>query len=333
MSFSERPRFDKGSRERNINRTGGDSDEFSWNWNWPKLSTPGNIEDLAEDTTREVLEINRFMQSGFHFTLQNVFSPDFITFHMIHVGKEDPSQGDDEFERASYTFGGVCNFGNISTNGRISDSGLSMCSVEYSSKFVDASFQGQFLDADRSAFEIALGGSFDNSKLQAKIGQVTGVNFCTPLTKNFDAATELYLMMQGDLYTKYCLKYKNHRTVEDAQGEHTYKGNTMATVILGPTTEVDLNYTKEIMKNFKLVTGLSLTHEENNWDSTWKIGYNYKGDQQSGMGNMRVLLDPSGVSAMLSEVAVSETAMLSVSSKLNYSCNIYDFGIQLMAQM
>jgi len=66
--------------------------------------------------------------------------------------------------------------------------------------------------------------------------------------------------------------------------------------------------------------------------SVFKLGYSFKSDLP-GTSTARAMLDTTGGVACIVEDAINEACQLTVTAKMNYYKNLYDFGFGVLVSM
>jgi len=289
------------------------SEESSSNWKrFPNLKAPGRIEKLSH--MRELMEIKKFLFSGFLLQVQYLISRNFIVGHAIALGKDDMfmmKEGEDEPERGSYSFTGQYVGKNYHLNGMFSLGGVSQSMFQFKKGGFGILLNGQAV-GENFAFELDSFYQFHDSLIEARLQtKEMGLAFTQAITPNLAFGSE-YMIGQGYVYNKFIFRYKDR------------EARTKKTISITKGTnknELRLYYSKKATKNLEFLSAYRLTKKKN-YTSNWYFGYLSKSQRAM----VKSLMDGTGNISTLVEMPFSSVSSLSICGNINYRLNSYDFG-------
>jgi len=199
-----------------------------------------SLDDMLKNV-KEVVEIQRYLFSGFQFTYHNLLDKKFYNTHTFHFGKIDPAIDLDDENNADvnvawYGFGGIYKDDKQSLVGRITTQGNTTASYCYNGDLVKFNFKGQYAKKIYAEGDIALNLSGSWVELKASNTYI-GFGFTTPLTKSISFGSEMLISPVSYLISqRYILQYKGK------VGKSKYSGVFSN---LGSKTDIDLYYEKK----------------------------------------------------------------------------------------
>jgi len=294
----------------------------------PSLKNAGKFEAM-NDKAAEVLEFENHTYNGLQLTLQNVLLKDFMTAHMLCLGKReniDPWTGDKDDERSLYGFTSFLKTTNWMFNGRWSTGGMTRAVAQYERGMLSASLSGQFSeDEKKTGWEADAAITRGDMCLQGKIqGPTLGISYTQPIWPNYSMGCEyFYSPLSGGSR----IKWLGRRENPDGGSTSVV---TYATGIGPSPSQLSFCYTRAIFKTLDVTTALDISRDtKDRITSVYKIGYNMKSENMSVKGVVDSTLK---VVAMIDE-PLSEAFMLQFSAKMDFPKNVYDFGVGVMMSM
>jgi len=298
---------------------------------YPKFTNVGKF-DSMNDRANDILEVENHCWQGLTLTVQNVLHRNFMTAHTIALGKKpniNPYTGEKDDEHSLYGYTAYVRTDNWTVNSRWTTSGVVRGMAQYERGAFSASASGQFATDDKKcAWEADAALSKWDFCLQGKIqGPSLGLAYTQPITSKFSVGTEFFISPLAPTTSNTRLKLL---------GKHE-NAAANSTAVIGLTTgigpnQLNINYTKSVLKNLDFVTGLDVTHnpKDKQWSSVYKLGYSLKTPENS---TLRGLVDSTFKVVCMVEEPLSEVVMFQMSAKIDFPKNEYDIGFGLMVNM
>jgi len=274
------------------------------------------VDDMLKNS-KEILEVSRYLFSGFQFTVHNLIARKFFDSHNFHFGKIDPSvQQDDEhvdLNLAWYSFGALYKDDKNSITGRTTTNGTVNGTWSYKGDKFRWNLKGKM--SKLSYGELDLAYNFYGSWLEAKFSNTSvGLGFTSPITPNTSFGAELLISPVSEIISKrYILQHKNKE-----------KGEIYTGLLTNVTdkTELELFYSKKIKNSLRFLSALQLHRSKEEWTSNFYLGYSCK----SKYIQIRALIDGQMAVSSVIEIPFSVFMGIVLSGKINYPKNDYDFG-------
>jgi len=179
---------------------------------------------------------------------------------------------------------------------------------------------GQFSDDERkSGWEADVAYTKGDMCAQLKVQGLVGIgaSYTQPITPKYSIGCEMfYITVNNQSRLKWIGKRENKE-----KGSTTVVGYSKG---LGPD-QLNINYTKSVMKNLDFSTGLEVSYSnKDKWSSVYKFGYAYKTDTS----NVKGLLDSTLKAMCIVEQPINQDSMmLSFSAKADFPKNQFDIGL------
>jgi len=293
----------------------------------------GKFESL-DDKFAEILETDRHCFRGFNATLQNILHQHFLVMHSIELGKNEniTPEGKKDEERSAYSITAYMKKTPWTFNARYSN-GTTNANCIYDNGGVVVTSQGHFTEDEmKSNFEIDFAWKVGDMVMQLKTSglEAYGFSYTQPLGKNLGFGGEVYMSpFQDKARLKLMCVYNNPE-----QKEHT-----LATVItgMGPD-QFTLSYLKKVTPSLGVLTEADFSLDRASKQggpkltSVLKVGYSFKSDLP-GASVARAVVDTTGGVACVIDDAFNENCSVTITAKINYFKNLYDFGLGVMVSM
>jgi len=189
--------------------------------------------------------------------------------------------------------------------------------------------QGHFHeDRARSNWELDLAFKKRDMCFQAKTSsfEAFGLSYTQPVLNGIGLGGEVYVSPFQD---KGRLKFIGRYSDKES------KNNALATLTtgMGPD-QLTLSFNKKVAKSLHMMTEADFSLDRNpksgnKVSSVLKMGYHFKSDLP-GTSIARGIVDTTGNVCCVIEDAVSEAMQLTVTAKINYFKNLYDFGFGIL---
>jgi len=306
----------------------------------------GKFEAL-DDKFAEILETDRHCFRGFQGQVQNNLHQHFAVVHTVELGKNEimgPDGKKDE-ERSAYTLTSYLKKAPWVFNGRY---GNRVCNgaVVYDNGGPVITTQGTFNeDETKSNWEMDIAWKRRDMCIQLKTAafDAVGFSYTQPLTERLAFGGEVFLSPWQD---KGRLRFVGKYT-----DEHT-KDNALATVTTGMgADQCTFTYLKKVTDSLGVLAEADFSLDSGGpggmaammgggpkgppkMVSVLKLGYSFKTETKTGhpVGTMaRAIVDTTGnVSCLVDETFNEGFCSATLSARVNYWKNLYDFGIGLL---
>jgi hypothetical protein len=303
--------------------------QFSWFPTLPEESI-GPFDDLDEDS-KMVLSIDRFCFRGMKATFINVLQKDykFRITHAFDLGKKEGQlpTGKKDGQRSAYTFGSLLSYNEWVCQINRVQGKQTQLHLEWNGDKLHAALQGQVnATQGMSQWELDLNYKILDMCLETKLSTSPSVGFAytQPISPKFGVGTMINFFPFADkAQIKLMAKHK----------DSSLKSQMTAALTTGMgADELQLVYIQEILPNLSFITAsdLSLAKKspmsaEKDWVSVIKAGYTFD-SKQTGQ-SVQGLFDSAGNVMCLASAAIGPDISLLLAANMNYSKNIYDFGV------
>jgi hypothetical protein len=293
----------------------------------------GKFEGL-DDKFAEILETDRHCFRGFQATLQNILHQHFLVIHSIELGKNEniTPEGKKDEERSAYSITGYMRKAPWLFNARYSN-GTTNANCIYDNGGVVITSQGHFSeDENKSNFEIDFAFKHQDMVIQLKTSglEAYGFSYTQPVGKRLGFGGEVYLSPFQD---------KGRLKLMGLYNNDENKDSTLATVItgMGPD-QLTLSYLKKVNPSLGILTEADFSLDRTSKQggpkltSVLKLGYSFKSDLP-GASMARAIVDTTGGVACVIDDAFNENCSVTLTAKINYFKNLYDFGVGVVVSM
>jgi len=281
------------------------------------LNTCGRTVDDMLKSSKDILEMSRYLFSGFQCTLHSLMARKFFNSHTFHFGKLDPSIHQDEehvdLNLAWYSFGAFYKDDKQTMSGKVSAKGTN-ASYNYKDNRLRVNFKGTV--SVLPYFEADVACKLHDFWIEAKFSNTAfGLGFTTPVTQAVSFGSELLISPVSKVISKrYLIQHKNKDIGETS---------SLLFTGVGEKKELELLYSKKLKANIRFLSALQFhLSQDKQWSSNWYFGYSCK----SKILQLRSLIDGNGSVSSIIEFPLAVFMHILLSGKINYKKNDYDFG-------